>query len=414
MFKFRCRNQNVHCKIDHALVIMATTLALWGCLPIAPGHPRRPAGSSSAPVSPAHPAASLEPAQPPVPEIPGPPTRPFFMGFTLWPADLSEEGLQTAREFARAHGDIVSIPFLNGVPWPEALDGKPFSKDVQDSLSYRPPSAKKLFLSVSPLDKDRRALAPYWGDKDNMPLPTPWDKEPLNSPKVKKAYLNFALRAVETMRPDYLAIGVESNVLLTREPAKWRQFKELYRETYAALKKAHPGLQVFFTTEALHYKKLTNDSKGTDQEREVAELMKQSDIFAMSVYPHMSPEVPRPVPANFLDFAKRFKKPIAVSESGMTSRNVPLKSYGLVLNGSDSSQQQFTELLLKTAERDGYEFVINFATTDFEKLVSRLRPPLDDLARIWAFTGMQTADNKPKPALAVWNAYLRAQLVRVW
>jgi hypothetical protein len=336
------------------------------------------------------------------------------MGFTLWPADLSEEGLQIAQDFARLHGDIVSIPFISGIPWTEALDGKPFSKDVQGSMSYRPPAGKKLFLSVSPLDRDRRALAPYWGDRDNQPLPKPWDAEPLNSPMVKKAYLNFLLRAVERMRPDYLAIAVEPNVLLAREPSKWRQFKELYRDTYTALKKAHPSLQVFFTTAVLHYKRLTNDSKGTDQEREVAELMKQSDLFAMSVYPYTSREVPRPIPSNFFDFASRFKKPIAVSESGMSSRNVLLRSYGVILNGSEANQQHFTELLLNAANRDEYEFVINFATTDSEKLASRLPPPADDLARIWAFTGMQTSDKKPKPALAVWEAYLRAKLVRVW
>ena len=88
------------------------------------------------------------------------------------------------------------------------------------------------------------------------------------------------------------------------------------------MKKSHPALPVFFTTEVLHYKKLTKEAKGTDQEREVTELMKQSDLFAMSVYPHMSTELPRPVPGNFFDFATRFKKPVAVSESGMTSRNV--------------------------------------------------------------------------------------------
>jgi hypothetical protein len=334
------------------------------------------------------------------------------MGFTPWPADLTAEGLRTAQEFAHTHGDIVSIMFIGGIPWPEALEGEPFSKDIQDSLSYRPPAGKKLFLSISPLDRDRRALAPYWGDKDNLPLPKPWDREPINSPRVKKAYLNFVLRAVDTMRPDYLAIAVEANVLLTRDLAKWRQFKDLYRETYAAVKKAHRSLPVFFTTEALHYKRLTNDSKGTDQEREVAELMKHSDLFAMSIYPHMSIELPRPVPGNFFDFATRFKKPTAVSESGMTSQRVVLRSYGLILSGSDAAQQQFTELLLKSAARDRYEFVINFATTDFERLVARLRPPQDDIARIWAFTGMQTGDKKPKPALALWDAYLRARVVR--
>jgi len=336
------------------------------------------------------------------------------MGFTLWPADLTDEGFRTAQEFAHAHGDILSVMFIGGIPWPEALDGKPFSKDVQDNLNYRPPAGKKLFLSVSPLDKDRRALAPYWGDKENLPLPKPWEKEPLNSPRVKKAYLNFLLRTIKAMRPDYLAIGVEANVLLTREPAKWRQFKDLYRDTYTAVKKAHPTLPVFFTTEVLQYKRLTNESRGTDQEREVADLMKRSDLFAMSIYPHMSAELPRPIPGNFFDFANRFKKPIAVSESGMTSRSVTMRSYGLTLSGSDADQQQFTELLLRTAARDKYEFVINFATTDSERLVTRLRPPQDDLARLWAFTGMQTSDQRPKPAQALWDAYLKARIVRVW
>jgi hypothetical protein len=350
-------------------------------------------------------------AQSPAPrvELAGPATRPFLMGFTPWPADLSDEGYLTAQRFAHAHGDIVSVTLIGGVPWPEALEGKPFSKDIDTNMSYRPPGGKKLFLSISPLDKDRRNLAPYWGEKDNLPLPKPWDKESLNSPRVKKAFLNFVLRSVQSMQPDYLAIGVESNVLLSRDAAKWKQLKELHRETYTAVKKSHPGLPVFFTTEVLHYKSLMKEAKGKDQQGEVAELMKHSDLFAMSVYPHMSYELQRPVPGNFLDFATRFKKPIAVSESGMTSRNVNLRSYGVTLFGSDADQEHFTKLLLAAAERDRYAFVINFATTDFEKLVAKLRYPLDDLARIWVHTGMQTSERKPKPALAVWDSYLRAK-----
>jgi hypothetical protein len=399
-------------KSGFVLIVFGLALALAGCAHIVP-ESSDPAGPPPAP--PAIPAAPL-PLPPSLsrPVVVGPPTRSFYMGFTLWPADLTEEGFRTAQDFAHAQGDILSVMFIGGVPWPEALDSKPFSKDIQDNLSYRPPAGKKLFLSISPLDKDRRALAPYWGEKDNLPLPKPWDKEPLNSSRVKKAYLNFLLRTIKAMRPDYLAIGVESNVLLTREPAQWRQFKDLYRETYTALKKAYPTLPVFFTTEVLHYKRLTKESRGTDQEREVADLMKRSDLFAMSVYPHMSAELPRPIPGNFFDFANRFKKPIAVAESGMTSRNVTMRSYGLTLNGSDADQQQFTELLLRTAARDKYEFVINFATTDSERLVSRLRPPKDDLARPWAFTGMQTSDKRPKPAQAYWDAYLKARIVRVW
>ena len=198
------------------------------------------------------------------------------------------------------------------------------------------------------------------------------------------------------MRPDYLAIGVESNVLLTREPRKWRQFKDLYRESYRTLKRL-TRLYRFFTTEVLHYKRLTKEAKGTDQEREVAELMKQSDLFAherVSAYEHGTATTG---PRELLRLRNTLQKPIAVSESGMTSRNVAMKSYGLVLSGSDADQEQFTELLLKTAAREKYEFVINFATTDFERLVIKLRLPQDDIARIWAFTGMQTGIKNQSP-----------------
>ena len=331
------------------------------------------------------------------------------MGFTYWPADLSDEGVAIAREYAQARGDIVALNFIGGIPWPEALDGKPFSKNVQESMNFRAAPGKKLFLSISPLNNDRRDLASYWGDTENQPLPKPWDREPLNSARVKRAYINFVLRAIDTMRPDYLAIGVESNMLLSRDSAKWRQYAELHRDTYTALKRVHKTLPVFFTTEVLHYKRLARDSKGSAQEKEVGDLMRYSDWFVMSLYPHMSVEVPRPVPANFLDFATRFKKPIAVAESGMSSRPVELRSYVTTLRGSDADQQQFTELLLKTAARDSYEFVINFATTDSERLVAKLRPPLDDIARIWAYTGMQTSDRRPKPASAVWDGYYRAK-----
>jgi hypothetical protein len=337
-----------------------------------------------------------------------PETRPFHLGFTPWPADTTLEGFLTAQKFAYAHGDIVSVMMIGGIPWQEALDGKPFSKDVEGNLGLRLPAGKKLFLSISPLDKDRKGLAPYWGVKDNLPLTAPWDKRALNSPEVKKAFLAFTLRAVKAMKPDYLAIGVELNVLLSNDPAKWKQLKELYRETYAAVKKAYPSLPVFFTTEVMHYKKLASEAKDKDQEGEVGDLMRQSDLFAMSIYPYMSYDTPRPVPTGFFDFARSFKKPMAVSESGMTSRDVELKAYHVTLRGSEAEQKQFTELLMKTAARDRYQFVINFATTDFEKLSAKLPPPLDDLARIWAYTGMQTEDLKPKPALSVWDAYLKA------
>ena len=126
----------------------------------------------------------------------------------------------------------------------------------------------------------------------------------------------------------------------------------------------------------------------------------------------MTYDLPRPIPTELLDFATKFQKPIAVAESGMTSQDVELKAFNLTLHGSEADQKQWVEFLLNTATRDRYEFVIQFATTDFERLCAKLPPPVDDLARIWAYTGMQASDKRAKLGLAVWEACLAASYDR--
>ena len=58
-----------------------------------------------------------------------------------------------------------------------------------------------------------------------------------------------------------------------------------------------------------------------------------------------------PSPLTSLTLPAGSDKPIAVSESGDTSRDVELKAFNLTLQGSEAGQQQFTQLLLQTAAR---------------------------------------------------------------
>ncbi len=365
-------------------------------------------------IGPARARAGEPPPPTPQPAAPAPAPaqqeRPFRMGFTRWPADLTLAGVRLAEGFAHAHGDIVSVTMIGGIPWPEALEGRPFSRDVQQAFSYRPPNGQAVFLSICPLDMERKGLAPYWGEKDNLPLPPGWAGRTLDHPEVVRAYVAFVLRAVEAMEPAVLAVGVENNVLLTQDPKAWPALKTLHRAAYAAVKKARPTLPVCFTTEVNHYRGHTKEAKRSVQEAEVADLMRDSDLFALSLYPFMSLDTPRPVPADFLDFATKLGKPVAISESGMTSRDVRLDTWKVTLRGSDEEQRHWIDLLLRTAARDRYRFVVQFATTDFPALVARLPNPTADLARIWAYTGMQTDTGAPKPALAVWDRWFAAKL----
>ncbi|MCA0359936.1 MAG: arabinogalactan endo-1,4-beta-galactosidase [Armatimonadetes bacterium] len=337
-----------------------------------------------------------------------PGTRPFRMGFTPWPSDLSIEGMQQSEKYLASNGDLFSLMLIGGIPWDEALAGKPYSADVERTLSTKPPKGQQLFLSISPLGMDRATLAPAWGERDNMPLSEKWKSKPFDDPEVIKAFTRFCLDATQRLKPDALAIGVESNALLSFNPNAWPAYKRLHRAAYQAIKKAHPRLPVFLTTEVNHYLERATEAKGTKQKTEVADLMRSSDWFAMSYYPHMSYDTVWPIPATFFDFARGFGKPVAVSETGMTSQ--PVAPSGIPLDGSPAKQDQYYQVLLDTAQKHRYKFVVTFATTDFDRLIPKLPESARELAKIWMHCGLQSGSGEVKPAGKRWNETFRQPL----
>ena len=190
-----------------------------------------------------------------------PVSRPYLMGFTRWPPDFTEKGLATVNRFIENHADLVALHLDNGIPWPEALAGKPYSADVEERLSYRPPSGKKLYVAVTPLNFGRDGLAAYWGAHDGMPLPAPWNTLPLNAPQVKKAYVNFLFHLIDKIHPDFLNIGIEANLLIEKAPEKWAAYTDLHQYAYQKLKERYPHLPIFVSIEVLHLNGLADKAK---------------------------------------------------------------------------------------------------------------------------------------------------------
>ena len=76
-----------------------------------------------------------------------------------------------------------------------------FSPDIERQLSFKPRPGTKLFLSISPLSMTRRDLAPYWGERDNLPLPPEWLNLPFDDPTVIQSFTRFVLRSVDRLKP---------------------------------------------------------------------------------------------------------------------------------------------------------------------------------------------------------------------
>jgi hypothetical protein len=343
--------------------------------------------------------------------------RPFFMGFTPFPWDVSPAAVQSTYDGITANADIICHHFDDGVPWPEALEDKPFSAHLRDGWKTRKdntPEGFKVFVAVTPLDMFRKGMALYHGEKENMPLPESFRGKTFDDPEIVKAYLNYCRRAVEYFRPDYLAIGIEVNELIHNSADKWPGFVRLYRHVYGRLKKDHPQMPIFATF-TLHNMLQERWSDIENQRSKVKQFFEEVDIVGISFYPFMKTLGPPERPVEAFDWCRQFvgDQPIAIAETGFPAEPTRLEDFKLNLPGSPQSQAAYIETLLNTAHREQYLFVIAFLYRDYDALWEKIKVGMSgDWAVAWRDCGLVDGAGKERPAHEVWEKYFDAKYLR--
>ena len=336
-------------------------------------------------------------------------SRSFHMGFTRWPPEATLDGIALMNVFLEQHGDLAAIHFDGGVPWNEALRGKPLPasvvnewRDARDAV----PAGHKLYVAITPINMNRNGLAPYWGSSQNQPLPRPWNRYAFDNTYVKKAYLNYARRVIEYFHPDYLAIGIEVNVVQVNAPKAWPAYKRLQQYVYTSLKKQYPDLPIFVTFSVNHMNGLDGGNTAT-QTREIQSLLRYTDLMALSAYPYgwaYENGKADPIPENYFDVALSFGKPIAVAESGAPSDN--FSAFGTDYEFSEAYQTSWIQFLLQQAQAHQFEFVINWTGIDFDKLLEIFPPETRELGMFWAYDGLERSNGCAKQALPIWDQRL--------
>ena len=274
--------------------------------------------------------------------LPAQDIRPFHLGFTPFPPDLTNQAVTDVYQFISEHGDLLAHHFDSGVPWTEAYQEREYSTHLRNDWNFRKSKIRAdqaVYVSITPLNFNRDNLAPYWGNSDNMQLPDPWGSYDLNHQAVKRAFLTHARRAIEHFNPDYLAIGIESNILISKAPGKWTRYLELNQYVYSHLKQEYPRLKVFSTVQYEHLRGIEDESKGnlSLQESGVRELMKHSDLLALSTY-HFGFDH-NPIGEDYFEFALSFGKPLAISETGAFSKIIEIS--GIEFEASEQDQRDF-------------------------------------------------------------------------
>lgn len=342
------------------------------------------------------------------------PKRPFHLGFTPFPFDATAEAVDKVYEYLAKDADLYGFHMLGGVPWNEAGQGAGLAgwgsniRATFTSQKSKVQPGHAIYLGLTPLNDARAGLADHWGDAEHMPLTPPWDTYTFDAPEVRAAYLKFCEEAVAHYAPDYLAIGIEVNLLKKHSPQLWAGYVTLQRETYQALKAKHPTLPVFVTLTAVDLLDGWTDSDPTAQAQALADVLPYSDYLALSFYPYMSKYTTGPLPKDTFDqlAARAGGKPIAVSETGYPAETFTMSSIPATFEGTPAKQDAWFAQLFAEAEARRFPFLVNFAARDYDALWEKMPDAGKELGLVWRDTGLWAADGTERPALTRWRAAL--------
>jgi len=335
--------------------------------------------------------------------------RHFRMGFTGFPHDISIEAVIHAREFSRQNADIIAH-HIEGVPWAELLEGKPFSDELVNEWKGKKeatPKNGKVYLAISP---GRGDLKP--GEK-SLPFPKELLGKPYDDALVLKAYRSYCRRMVEFFEPNYLAIGIEVNEIYKAGKDKWRAYAALHRHVYQELKKDHPNLPVFASF-TLHG--ILNESGWSREAMLTAfsEIMPFNDIIAVSFYPFIrggTTEIDGCL-RWLTDRFDGYKKPYAFVEVGEPAERLKLLSNGQIIDGTEKKQAAFYETLLAFSSDHDVRFVISFLHRDYDALWEKIKGTTPEAFMVWRDCGLLDRDGKARPAYTVWKRYFGLSLAR--
>jgi hypothetical protein len=336
------------------------------------------------------------------------------MGFSSWPHDLTEEAVTSNYRRIQSLGDIVLEQLEEGVPWNEALKGEPFPFYYQELLRIkraRISSRKKLVVALNPLDTSRTKLAPYRTNEILQPLSEPWASYPLDHPNVKRAYFNYASRIIELMKPDYLLLGIEVNLLMRDNPSRWPEYLRLHQSIYRALKRKYPSLPLLVSVEAVSLFEGWNSADSVKQKLALKQLIPFTDILGVSLHPFMSGYTTGPYPFDLFKAIGKFSnKKLAITEASFPAENftININDIPFPFAGTEEKQAAFVRSMLRAGQRDKYAFIIMFTLRDYDALWEK--SGRTDQLLVWRDTGFYNGAGMPRQVLTTWQRYLQKRV----
>ncbi len=357
-----------------------------------------------------------------------PKSRSFHMGFTTtWTMDFaaragkSPEAIERMCKTAAKHADMIAFHReAYDIPWPETVAERPRPKTAEEEVALRKSrlrKGQKVYLAVTPLSfPSRNALASYWGNQGTGRRRSVWERQNFDDPEVIAAYTNHCRRMIREYEPDYMAYGIEVNILARSNPTGFRKYLVMTKKVYEVLKKENPNLPVFLTFQIDDY-----HGDKENQRAIIRQLLPYTDYMAVSCYPYMRGHTPDNLPQDWFSEVAELapSKPFAIAEAGYPSEDVVgrlVRDQNVRVRASTQWQARYTRFILNETNRLNGKFVVWFFFHDYDDFLDQFEG--EELRRIqflrwWRDNGMVDADGSPREALGIWDEWLQLPLSRI-
>ncbi len=335
-------------------------------------------------------------------ELPGPTVvrsdpqgepRQVLLGFGALPPEQTQESY--LRTFANA-GQYAEVVRISRVPpWAEFLPGGNISVATQEltrlETALRRQYGLSLLFAIDPTDgsvqRSRIAELP----------PSIDPREGFLNEDVQQALVAYAVYIATNYEPEYLAVGIEINMLRDRSPEQFEGFLDAYAQLYDIVKATSPTTKVFPTFQ-LEDLEGTLDRAHLPQWEVLDAFAGRMDVLAISTYPYLSGI--RAAGDIRIDYysqlRQRFAGEIVVAEAGYSSAPVA----GQATVGTERDQEAFLARLLADAEANGFSLTVWVAA--FDLVYARQGD-----AAILADVGLRASDGSNKLAWTIWEEWAR-------
>jgi hypothetical protein len=318
--------------------------------------------------------------------------RSLAIGFAAIPASRTQDSYLEVFATTARYGDVVTIQ--RTPPWAEFMPGGQISQATEDTTRLETGLLERYgwlqsFYAIDPTDPavQRSRVAQ---------LPPEIDPAAgFAQVTLRDALVNYAAYIAKNYRPDYLAIGVEVNMLYERSRQQFDAFVEAYTAAYDVAKAANPGMLIFptFQLEDL----LGRLDQVHEPHWEVLDPFRgRMDALAITTFPFVANiQTARDIGPDYYSQLRRyFDGPIIIAQAGYASAPVD----GRALIGTEEDQEAFLSRLLADAEEYGFALVSWIAPRDPAVAAVGFGSRLKD-------TGLRKADGSNKLAWTTWERW---------